>query len=85
MIETIDPADRPTPSDRLATIVWHHRGFSVVRTNPIPPIPGWQAFAFTWTHDSYDGPEDDRIGVGPSVLSCFNDIDEWIEENDYDE
>ena len=33
-----------------------------------------------WVHIDYDGPEDDRCGVGASVMDCKNEID-MLEDN----
>lgn len=57
-----------------------YRDFEIKRTDPVPPIPGWQAFAWTYCHIDYDGPEDSRIGYCASPDACKAEIDEWHEE-----
>lgn len=59
-----------------------YRGFRIVPTDPVPPIPGWRAFRWTWVHADYDGPEDRRIGVACTENACRDYIDEWIDENE---
>lgn len=59
-----------------------YRGFLIVPTDPVPPIPGWRSHMLTWHHADYDGPEDRRIGVAASEDACRAAIDEWIEENE---
>ncbi|WP_300573501.1 hypothetical protein [Phenylobacterium sp.] len=48
-------------------------------TDPVPPIPGWQKFAWTYAHKDYDGPEDGRCGCAESPDACKAEID-WREE-----
>lgn len=55
-----------------------YRGFRI-DYDP-PPIPvrdcDWH-----WTHEDYDGPEDNRYGHAPSLEAAKADIDFWHEEN----
>lgn len=53
-----------------------YRGWEIYPTDPVPPIPGWQAHAWTFCHKDYDGPEDGRCGTAASVAECRSEIDE---------
>ena len=57
-----------------------YRDFQLRRTDPVPPIPGWQAFAWSYCHIDYDGPEDGRCGHGASPEECKAAVDEWHED-----
>lgn len=57
-----------------------YRDFEIRKTDPVPPIPTWQSFAWTYCHIDYDGPEDSRIGCCASPEACKAEIDEWHED-----
>jgi len=55
-----------------------YRGFNV---DYLPkPIPS-RKMDYDWTHESYDGPEDYRLGCAASVKECMEAIDEYWLEN----
>lgn len=54
-----------------------YRDFEI--TNICPPIPT-RSCDWEFAHVEYDGPEDNRIGHGPTVEDCKRQIDEWYEE-----
>jgi len=45
-------------------------------TDPLPPISNWQKFAWSYVHDDYDGPEDNRCGYADSPMACIAEIEE---------
>jgi len=55
-----------------------YRGFRIVPTDPVPPIPGWANHIITAVHVDYDGSEDRRICTYPSVEAARAGVDEWI-------
>lgn len=59
-----------------------YRGFRIVPTFPVPPIPGWQEHATTWVHADYDGPGDNRIGTDCDEDACRAAIDDYIDNAD---
>lgn len=69
----------------MATNETLYRGFRIVPTDPVPPIPGWRDYAWTWVHDSYDGPGDHRLGFGRTEKACRADVDEYISEEGCDD
>lgn len=61
-------------SDGLGRV--RYRDYDIYPTDPVPPIPGWQQFAWTFAHKDYDGPEDGRCGHAPGLAECKAEIDE---------
>jgi len=62
-----------------------YRDFIISRTDPVPPIPGWQAMAFTYVHKDYDGTEDgndNRLGFAATVMACKAEIDELLDDEE---
>lgn len=53
-----------------------YRGWIIEPTDPLPPIPNWARFAWTYQHRDFDGPEDSRYGYAESVEACKAEIDE---------
>ncbi|MDP1873686.1 hypothetical protein [Phenylobacterium sp.] len=53
-----------------------YRDWIIHPTDPVPPILGWQRFAWTYTHKDYDGPEDNRCGCAESPEACRDAIDD---------
>jgi hypothetical protein len=53
-----------------------HGKWLIYPTDPLPPIPTWREFAWSYTHDDYDGPEDGRHGYAASPEACIAEIDE---------
>ena len=51
-----------------------------IRYDP-QPHPGVK---FTWSHEDFDGPEDDRCGYGISLDDCMTQIDNFDFEDDGD-
>lgn len=57
-----------------------YRDYTIERTSPVPPIPQWRDYQWTYTHKDYGGPGDRRNGMAPSVEECMRQIDELIED-----
>lgn len=56
----------------------------IYATDPLPPIPTWKQFAFSYTHDDYDGAPDagdSRHGYTPSVAGCIAAIREHEDDS----
>lgn len=53
-----------------------HGKWTIYPTDPLPPIPTWAQFAWTYVHDDYDGPEDNRFGYAPSPEACIQVIED---------
>ena len=49
-----------------------------------PPIP-LRSMDYSWSHEDYDGPEDNRIGLASSIEECKAAIDEWYKEQSWDQ
>jgi hypothetical protein len=58
-----------------------YRNYIIRKTDPVPPIPGWEQFKFSFTHKDYDGDCDPRHGHGPTVMDCKRQINEAIEDD----
>jgi hypothetical protein len=59
-----------------------YRDFIISRTDPVPPIPGWQKFKFQYVHKNYDGAPDSgdhRAGNAPTIDACKREIDELLD------
>jgi hypothetical protein len=54
----------------------NHGDWVIYPTDPVPPIPCWREFAWTYVHKDYDGPEDNRFGYAESPEACVAEIDE---------
>lgn len=73
----------------MAVTYWdpqpNYRGFLIHRTDPQPPIPTW-AFDWSWAHEetATDGPDIVAYGHGASPEDCREAIDEWWEDQEYD-
>lgn len=52
-----------------------YRGYTIIHEPP--PIP-WRGADWSYWHEDYDGPGDDRHGTGASQLACMHEIDEMI-------
>lgn len=57
-----------------------YRGYIIEPTDPVPPIPCWRQFAWSYAHKDYDGPEDNRCGHAESPEACMAEID-WREDD----
>lgn len=53
-----------------------HGDWLIYPTDPLPPIPQWRLFAWTFAHRDYDGEGDSRCGHAPSPADCIAEIDE---------
>jgi hypothetical protein len=53
-----------------------YRGFVIKRTDPVPPIPGWEKFKFQFGRPDDDG----RVWHAETVMQCKHEIDEMLEE-----
>lgn len=62
--------------DRDATLPVTHRGFIVDTT-----MFQCMGAMYSWVHEDYDGPEDNRHGTEATVEDCYRAIDEWADEN----
>lgn len=57
-----------------------YRGFIISKTDPVPPIPGWEEFKFSYVHKDYDGEGDPRHGHAQTVMACKQEIDDLLDE-----
>lgn len=59
--------------------IWY-RKYRICPTDPVPPIPTWRKFQWSYAHDDYDGPGDNRCGHCESIEACIEEID-WKEDD----
>lgn len=60
-----------------------YRGYIIEPTDPVPPIPTWRQFAWSFVHPDFDGADDSRdprCGHAASPEDCKSEID-WIEDD----
>jgi hypothetical protein len=78
--------DAPDPVDPLAArhedeaLVGEirHGKWTIYPTDPLPPIPTWRQFAWSYVHEDYDGAEDagdSRFGYAPTPEACIAEIE----------
>ena len=48
----------------------------------IRPGGHWPEHGYSWQHESYDGPGDNRCGSAKTVDECIEQIDEKMDEED---
>lgn len=51
-----------------------YRGYTIDRTDPVPPIPTWRQFAWQFCHPDNE-PGDPRFGHAPTPEACKAEID----------
>jgi len=54
-----------------------YRGFKIEHS--LKPIPS-RVFDWSFVHEDYDGPEDDRCGDAESLAGCFREIDQYLDD-----
>lgn len=55
-----------------------YRGYRIFR-NDFTAHPDWREVAWVFTHEDYDGPEDNRHGHAATVEACIFEIDEQVD------
>lgn len=56
-----------------------HGSWTIQPTDPLPPIPCWREFAWSYVHDDFDGApdgNDNRCGHAASPEACLSEIEE---------
>jgi hypothetical protein len=71
---------RPVQFIPLYQVVWttYGRGELEYRNYTIESEPPW---GYAYAHKDYDGPEDERCGVGATVEECMMHIDDMEDDN----